>query len=52
MRVLYWLEHPAEAREQAVRGRAFVERYDYQTVAGEELTALEDGVKRRANRRR
>ena len=51
-RVLHWLEHPAEAREQAVRGRAFVERYDYRTVAGQELTALEDGVKRRANRRR
>lgn len=51
-RVIHWLEHPADAREQAVRGRAFVERYDYRTVAGQELAALEDGVKRRANRRR
>jgi hypothetical protein len=50
--VLHWLEHPAEAREQAVRGRAFVERYDYRTVAGQELAALEDGVKQRASHRR
>ncbi len=49
-RVLHWLENPDAAREQAVRGRAFVERYDYRTVAGQELAALEAAVRRRASR--
>jgi glycosyltransferase involved in cell wall biosynthesis len=44
VRVLHWLEHPDQTRTQAVRGRAFVERYDYRSIAAAELAALERAV--------
>lgn len=43
-RIVYWLEHPDEARAQAERGRRFVERYDYREIAAAELRALEEAV--------
>lgn len=46
-RVLHWLGQPEAARAQAVRGRAFVERYDYRAVAEQELAALEAGCRQR-----
>jgi glycosyltransferase involved in cell wall biosynthesis len=46
-RVLHWLANPEAAREQAVRGRTFVERYDYRAVAEQELAALEAGCRQR-----
>ncbi len=50
-RVNHWLDHPEAALEQAIRGRAFVERYDYRAIAAAELTALEQAVARRSARR-
>lgn len=46
-RVLQWLERPEAAREQAMRGRSFVERYDYRAVAEQELAALAAGCRQR-----
>jgi glycosyltransferase involved in cell wall biosynthesis len=39
-RVLYWLDHPEEARRQGVSGREFVQRYDHRRVAAEEIGIL------------
>ncbi len=46
-RVLYWLEHPALARERAVQGREFIARYDHREVARRELGALQQAVAKR-----
>ncbi len=46
-RVLGWLDNPVAAREQGVRGRAFVARYDTREVARRELAAMEEAVGRR-----
>ena len=51
-RVAYWLMHPEEARGQAGRGRAFVERYDYRVIAAAELAALEQAVAQKKARQR
>lgn len=39
-RVLYWLDHPEEARRQGMSGREFVQRYDHRRVAAEEISIL------------
>jgi glycosyltransferase involved in cell wall biosynthesis len=49
-RILHWLDHPSEAREQAVRGRAFVERYDYRSVADRELEVMAEKSRRCSGR--
>ena len=49
-RILHWLDHPSEARKQAVRGRAFVERYDYRSVADRELEVMAEKSRRCSGR--
>lgn len=46
-RVLFWLEHPQQARERAVQGRQFIARYDHREVARRELAALQEAVAKR-----
>ena len=43
-RVLYWLDNEPARLRQAQQGRNFIERYDYEPVAREELAALQSGV--------
>lgn len=52
-RILYWLDHPGEARGRGVAGREFVRRYDHREVARRELGALMGAATgpRRRNRR-
>jgi glycosyltransferase involved in cell wall biosynthesis len=49
-RVVRWLEDPAGARDQGVRGREFVTRYDHRAVARHELDLLAAAIDRRRTR--
>jgi len=44
-RILWWLNHPDDAKQRGIDGRRFVERYDYKSVAEKEFELLSDAFK-------